>query len=96
MGRWVLGSIQGILRASLHLRIVKAAQECGALGAKVTGAGSSEAFGGVGCVIALPPQGDMAAELKIEAAMRAAGATSVFSTKAGAEGVKLEVAGGGR
>lgn len=76
--------------------IVKAAQECGALGAKVTGAGSSEAFGGVGCVIALPPQGDMAAELKIEAAMRAAGATSVFSTKAGAEGVKLEVAGGGR
>ncbi|MHC1579688.1 MAG: mevalonate kinase [Candidatus Alkanophagales archaeon] len=70
--------------------IVKAAQECGALGAKVTGAGSDEAFGGVGCVIALPPQGDEAAKSRIEGAMRAAGATSVFSTKAGAEGVKLE------
>ncbi|MDF2954933.1 MAG: Mevalonate kinase [Candidatus Alkanophagales archaeon MCA70_species_2] len=70
--------------------IAKAAQENGALGAKVTGAGSSEAFGGVGCVIALPPQGDEAAKFRIAAVMRAAGATSVFSTKAGAEGVKLE------
>jgi len=64
--------------------LVKLSQELGALGAKVTGAGSLDEMGGVGSVVVLP--GESGERLK--GAMEIAGAL-VMDVKAGGEGLKM-------
>ena len=64
--------------------LVKVAQELGALGAKVTGAGGSDDMGGVGSVLVLPGEsGD-----RIQAAMKIAGARAMV-VKTGGEGLRI-------
>jgi mevalonate kinase len=65
--------------------LVKVAQQLGALGAKVTGAGGSDDMGGVGSVLVLPG----AAAERIKAAMELAGALAM-PVKMGGEGLKIE------
>jgi len=65
--------------------LVKMAQNLGALGAKVTGAGGLDEMGGVGSVLVLPGEsGD-----RIKAAMAIADAL-VMDVKTGGEGLKIE------
>jgi mevalonate kinase len=64
--------------------LVKIAQELGALGAKVTGAGGSDEMGGVGSVLVLPG----ASKAKIMAAMEIAGALAL-DVKTGGEGLRV-------
>ncbi|MGC9445376.1 MAG: mevalonate kinase [Candidatus Methanospirareceae archaeon] len=65
--------------------LVKVAQSLGALGAKVTGAGSSDELGGIGSVVVLPGRN----EAKIRAAMELEGALAL-PVRTGGEGLKIE------
>ena len=65
--------------------LVKVAQSLGALGAKVTGAGSSDELGGIGSVLVLPGRN----EAKIRAAMELEGALAMPVRTSG-EGLKIE------
>lgn len=70
-------------------RIVKASQETGALGAKVTGAGGIKGMDS-GSVLVLPPHQLLEKVDQIKSAMLYEGAALVWNTKSAAEGLRIE------
>lgn len=76
----------GVVTSRLS-NIVKVSQDLGALGAKLTGAGSSEEIGGAGAIWILPPEDDKVV-LEISAGIRALGG-NFMKTSIGAPGIEV-------